>query len=71
MKILVIGEGEAKSFLVNLDELGDYRIDLVPGGYFIDVRGAELDMAIGLPAPVEIVAGKEVILDITINTGLR
>lgn len=70
-KVLVIGEGEGNSFLVSLDEFGDYRIELAPGSYYIDIRGAQMDLGIGLPAPVEIVAGKEVVLDIKIDTGMR
>ena len=70
-KILILGDGEAESYLVSLDELGNYQVELAPGSYFIDVRGTQLDLGIGLPAPVEIVAGKEVILDITVDTGLR
>jgi hypothetical protein len=50
---------------------GVYRVTLKPGSYVLDYPHQGVGGAKGLPAPVEIRAGKTTTLDVDIDTGIR
>jgi len=58
-------------YVVDIDEHGFYRIDLVPGAYTIDLQKVGIDRSGDVPAKVTITQGVATVLNINIDTGLR
>jgi hypothetical protein len=56
---------------VPIDATGNYRVELPVGAYIIDINRIGIDSADRLPTQVEIKSGETVILDVSIETGLR
>lgn len=55
----------------NFDESGNYRIELPPGNYIVDIKHSGIDRASEVPKEISIKNGETVNLDITIDTGIR
>ena len=67
-KVLVFDEARSRQlFTVDVDLRGLYVIDLAPGRYTIDFRGATGDRSSGLPTIVTIQANVVTVLNITVN----
>jgi hypothetical protein len=58
-------------YVVDIDEHGFYRIDLVTGAYTIDLQKTGIDRSGDVPAKVTITQGVATVLNISIDTGLR
>ncbi len=72
VKLLIYGPGRQESATVRTDAAGEYRIELPPGTYLIEMalekgRGFTKD----LPATVTITPGQETRLNVQIDTGIR
>jgi hypothetical protein len=58
-------------YVVDIDEHGFYRIDLVTGAYTVDLQKNGIDRSADVPARVTITRGVATVLNINIDTGLR
>ncbi len=56
---------------VDIDCEGQYRVELIPGFYVIDINRTGIDNSSQVPTKVEIRPGETYILDIDIDTGIR
>jgi hypothetical protein len=56
---------------VSLDDNGNYRVDLAAGIYVVDINYAGIDRSSEVPKTVEIEANSRVVLNISIDTGIR
>jgi hypothetical protein len=71
-KIVVYDEQHGRLlFTVDIDEQGNYAIDLVAGRYVVDFKGSKLDRSSDVPKLVEILPNATTTLNISIDTGLR
>jgi hypothetical protein len=71
-KILVFGdEGKTLVKTVNIKGNGYYRTELNPGTYVVDINHIGIDRSADVPAIIAVRSGKTVILNITIDTGIR
>lgn len=70
--ILVYDRWHSKlHYALSLDDNGNYRVELKPGIYVIDINYAGMDRSSDVPKSIEIDAGRTVELNISIDTGLR
>ena len=70
--ILVFDQWHSKlHYALSLDDNGNYRVELKPGIYVIDINYAGMDRSSDVPKSIEIDAGRTVELNISIDTGLR
>jgi hypothetical protein len=58
-------------YVVDIDEHGFYRIDLITGAYTVDLQKNGIDRSADVPAKVTITRGVATVLNINIDTGLR
>jgi hypothetical protein len=71
-KVLVYDSEHNKLlYIVSLDDNGNYHILLKPGTYVIDINHAGIDRSFDVPKTIEIEPGITVVLNISIDTGLR
>ena len=71
-KVLVYDSEHNKLlYTVNLDDNGNYRIELEPGTYVVDINHVGIDRSSEVPKTIEIEPGITVVLNISIDTGLR
>lgn len=56
---------------MNLNAFGEYRFELTPGSYTVDIGENGIDTAKELPANVTIESGKVTTLNFSIDTGVR
>jgi hypothetical protein len=71
-KILVYDSRQSKLlYTVSLDDNGNYRIELEPGTYVVDINHVGIDRSSEVPKTIEIEPGITVVLNISIDTGLR
>jgi hypothetical protein len=71
-KVLVYDKYHSKLIeTVSLDNNGNYRIELAPGTYVVDINHAGIDRSSEVPKTIEIKPGSTVVLNISIDTGLR
>jgi len=56
---------------ISLDNNGNYRVELAPGVYVVDINHAGIDRSSEVPKTIEIKPGSTVVLNISIDTGLR
>jgi hypothetical protein len=70
--VLVYDSGHNKLlYTVSLDDNGNYRIELEPGTYVVDINHVGIDRSSEVPKTIEIEPGITVVLNISIDTGLR
>ncbi len=55
----------------NLTPFGEYRFELPPGQYTVDIAKNGLDFSKALPATVTVDSNKTTLLNFTIDTGMR
>ena len=71
-EIVVFREGGEKEFTrVNIDDNGNYRVELPVGIYVVDINHSGIDTAADLPKEIEITENGVTRLDIDIDTGIR
>ena len=71
-KIMIYDEsGEKLVAQVDIDTTGNYEINLKPGAYNVDINRIGIDRSADVPRVIEVVAGKTIVLDIDIDTGIR
>jgi hypothetical protein len=71
-KIVVYDEAKTELLhTVDIDSKGAFLVDLIPGRYTIDLRGAGIDKTSDLPKTVEIQANVTTTLNVDIDTGIR
>jgi hypothetical protein len=71
-KVLVYDSRQSKLlYTVSLDDNGNYHIVLKPGTYVIDINHAGIDRSFDIPKTIEIELGITIVLNISIDTGLR
>ena len=71
-KILVYDSRQSKLlYTVSLDDNGNYRIELEPGTYVVDINYVGIDRSLEVPKTIEIEPDITVVLNISIDTGLR
>ena len=71
-KVLVYDSEHNKLlYTVNLDDNGNYRIEFEPGTYVVDINYVGIDRSSEVPKTIEIEPGITVVLNISIDTGLR
>jgi carboxypeptidase family protein len=57
---------------VTADETGNYRVELPPGNYILEVQGPESKPAArATPRPVTVLSNQTVRVDVNIDTGIR
>ena len=56
---------------VDLDCNGNYRVELNPGVYTVDINRIGIDFSKDVPKKIEIRPGETIELDIDIDTGIR
>jgi heat shock protein HslJ len=56
---------------VDIDAHGYYKIGLKPGIYTVDINRIGMDRSSDVPKEIEISAGKTIVVDIDIDTGIR
>ena len=56
---------------VQIDKNGSYMVNLAPGNYVVDINRIGIDRSAQVPGKINIEAGKTVVLDISIDTGIR
>ncbi len=72
VRLLVYGPGHQEVAAVLTGEDGQYRLELPPGSYRIEMEPAKgRGFSKDLPATVTITAGRETRLNIRIDTGMR
>ncbi len=54
-----------------IDAEGNYRVELPPGTYFVDVERIGVETSEGLPTNIQVPGGESVRLDVKIDTGIR
>jgi hypothetical protein len=64
-------DGKQEIARVNADTSGNYRVELPPGNYILDLPGRAPKRARATPRPFTIVAGQTVRVDMEIDTGIR
>ena len=64
-------EGKKEIAQVTVNRNGNYRIELPPGDYILDVLGPESRPARAKPRPFTVVSNQTVRVDMDIDTGLR
>jgi hypothetical protein len=65
------GGGRVEVARATVDPQGNYSIVLLAGLYTVDINYAGSDLAAGLPKTVQLEAGEDLQIDITIETGQR
>ncbi len=70
-KIMVYGPGHQEIAAVTTDEEGDFRVQLPPGTYLVELAPDRRGFTKNLPATVTITSGQETHLQILLDTGLR
>jgi len=71
-KVLVYDSEHNKLlYTVSLDDNGNYRIEFEPGTYVVDINHVGIDRSSEVPKTIEIEPGITVVLNISIDTGLR
>jgi hypothetical protein len=69
---MIYGPGRQEIATVLTDQAGQYRLNLPPGSYLIEMAAAKgRGFTKDLPATVTITQGQETRLDIRIDTGIR
>jgi hypothetical protein len=56
---------------VDIDNNGNYRVELKTGNYVVDINHAGIDRSSDVPRQIQISPGGTVNLDIDIDTGIR
>ena len=71
-KILIYNAG-GQSVLeeVGIGKNGNYSVELNPGNYVVDIPHTGVGGSADLPAEIKIEAGKTIVLNIDIDTGIR
>ena len=64
-------EGKKEITQVTVNRNGNYRIELPPGDYILDVLGPESRPARAKPRPFTVVSNQTVRVDMDIDTGIR
>lgn len=64
-------DGQTEVARAQVDAGGDYRVQLPPGTYAVDINHAGIDRAADLPKTMQISAGQVTRLDVDIDTGIR
>ena len=71
-KVMVYDESGSRLVAqVDIDSEGQYRVELKPGSYSVDINRIGIDHSADVPTQVDIVSGGTVRLDIDIDTGIR
>jgi heat shock protein HslJ len=71
-KIVVYDKNRDKLIAqVDIDSKGYYEVELKPGIYNVDINRIGMDRSSDVPKEIEIIAGKTIVLDIDIDTGIR
>lgn len=69
--VILQRDGKTEVLRVKPDDHGNYRVELAPGQYVVDLARVGIDRAKGLPATVTIESGRTTTLDIEVDTGIR
>jgi len=64
-------DGKKEITQVTVDRNGNYRVELPPGNYFLEVQGPESRPSRVKPQPFTIVSGQTTRVDMSIDTGIR
>ena len=64
-------DGRTEIERVQIDSDGNYRVELPPGDYVVDINRVGIDHAHGFPRRVEVLDGGVTHLDVDIDTGIR
>ena len=64
-------DGKKEITQVTVNRNGNYRIELPPGDYILDVQGPESKPARAKPRPFTVVSNQTVHVDMDIDTGIR
>jgi hypothetical protein len=70
-KIVILDQAGNQVELVDINATGYYQVSLSPGTYTVDINHAGIDHSPDVPAAVTILAGQTMVLDISIDTGIR
>ena len=71
-KVLLYDQAHAHLIhTIDVDTRGFYTIELTPGSYVVDFKGASADTSTSVPKAITIVRGQALDVDIAIDTGLR
>jgi hypothetical protein len=69
--IIFSKDGATELARVQIGADGNYRWELAPGSYMVDINHAGIDFSKGLPTSVEILPNETTRLDVQIDTGIR
>lgn len=71
-KIMVYDENKERLIVqVDIDNQGNYRVELKPGTYTVDINRIGIDHSSEVPKVIKIESGKTIVVDIDIDTGIR
>ena len=69
--IIFSKDGTTELDRVQIGADGNYRLELAPGSYVVDINHAGIDFSKGLPTSIEIRSNETTRLDVQIDTGIR
>ena len=64
-------DGKKEIARITADENGNYRLELPPGDYVLDVQGRAPGHVRAKPQPFTVVSNETVRVDMNIDTGIR
>ena len=70
-KVIVSAEDASTVMVVDINSTGFYQTALSPGTYTVDINHGGMDRSSDVPTAVTIVSGQTVVLNISIDTGIR
>ena len=69
--VVLTRDGKKEITQVTVNRNGNYRIELPPGDYMLDMQGPESRSVRVKPRPFTVVSNQTVRVDMTIDTGIR
>lgn len=69
--VILARDGKKEITQVTVNRNGNYRVELPPGDYILDVQGPESRPVRVKPRPFTVVSSQTVRVDMTIDTGIR
>jgi hypothetical protein len=69
--IVLSRDGKQEIARMNADTSGNYRVELPPGDYILDVQGRRPGGVRAEPQPFKVVSNQTVHVDMDIDTGIR
>ena len=69
--VVLSSDGNRQIAVVNADAKGNYRVELPPGAYLLDIENRVRTHVRAKPTPFTVLAGQTVHVDMEMDTGIR